>query len=105
MIADAANIAYDTLYVNGQWVKNGISQPVLYISTEMELPEIQTMLLAFVADVDEDHIKKNMYDFDEEQRVLKAAEIISTQPLYVEVIPDFSLKDIENLIKRSIRTS
>lgn len=104
MIADAANIAYDTLYVNGQWINNGISQPVLYISTEMELPEIQTMLLAFVANVDEDHIKKNMYDFDEEQRVLKAAEIISTQPLYVEVIPDFSLKDIENLIKRSIRT-
>lgn len=103
MIADAATIAYDTLYVNGQWISNGISQPVLFISTEMELEEIQTMLLAFVANVDEDHIKKNKYDFDEEQRVRQAAKIISEQPLYVEVIPDFSLKDIENLIKRSIR--
>jgi replicative DNA helicase len=69
----------------------------------MELDEIQTMLLAFVAQIDEDHIKKNRYEFDEEQRVREAAAIIQAQPLYVEIIPDFSLKDIENLIKRSIR--
>ena len=103
MIADAATIAYNKIYVNGQWQDNGISQPVLFISTEMELEEIQTMLLAFVANVDEDHIKKNRYDFNEKERVMEAAQIISTQPLYVEVIPDFSLKDIENTIKRSIR--
>lgn len=103
MIADAATIAYNKIYVNGQWKDNGISQPVLYISTEMELDEIQTMLLAFVADVDEDHIKKNQYIFGEQERVYEAAKIISEQPLYVEVVPDFSLKDIENLIKRSIR--
>lgn len=103
MIADAATIAYDKVYENGAWKDNGISQPVLFISTEMELDEIQTMLLAFVAQVDEDHIKKNRYEFDEEQRVREAAAIIQAQPLYVEIIPDFSLKDIENLIKRSIR--
>ncbi len=103
MIADAATIAYNKIYVNGQWQDNGISQPVLLISTEMELEEVQTMLLAFVANVDEDHIKKNRYDFNEKERVMEAAQIISSQPLYVEVIPDFSLKDIENTIKRSIR--
>lgn len=103
MIADAATIAYDKIYENGSWIDNGWRQPTLYISTEMELPEIQTMLLAFVAGVDEDHIKKACCSFEEKERVQEAAKIIQEQPLYIQIIPDFSLRDIENLIKRSIR--
>lgn len=103
MIADAATIAYDKIYRDGKWQDNGICQPTLYISTEMELQEVQTMLLAFLSDVNEEHIKKNEYEFGEKERVIEAANIIKKQPLYVEVVPDFSLKDIENIIKRSIR--
>lgn len=103
MIADAATIAYNRLYRNGEWIDNDISHPTLFISTEMELEEVQTMLLAFVADVDEDKIKTTRWDGEEYDRIMEAAKIISSQPLYVEVIPDFNLKDIENCIKRSIR--
>ena len=39
----------------------------------------------------------------EEERVIKAAEILSNAPLYVEELPDFSLKDVENKIKKNIR--
>ena len=71
--------------------------------TEQELEEIQTMMLAFLSNVDEDHILNGEYLSGEEQRVKEAAKILSESPLYVEELPDFSLKDVENKIKKNIR--
>ena len=61
------------------------------------------MLLAFLSGVNEEHILNGYYEGDEFSRVSKAAKIIKESPLYIEVIPDFSLKDIENTIKRNIK--
>lgn len=104
MIADACYTACSAIYEKGQWVSTGLSMPVVYISTELELMEIQTMCLAFISDVNEDHILTHKYDFGERERVLEAAKILQKAPLYIEEIPDFSLKDIENIVKRNIRT-
>lgn len=60
-------------------------------------------MVAFLADINEENILNNTLSFEERERVKVAIEIIKESPLYVEVIPDFSLKDIENAIKRSIR--
>ena len=43
------------------------------------------------------------YIDDEEERVLTAAKILKEAPLYVEELPDFSLKDVEDKIKKNIR--
>ena len=43
------------------------------------------------------------YTDDEEARVLAAAKILKEAPLYVEELPDFSLKDVEDKIKKNIR--
>ena len=85
------------------WIGNGIADPCLFISTELELEEVQTMMLAFLAHVEEDHILNNSYMGDELDRVIKAAKIIKESPIYVEIIPDFSIQDIENTIKKHIR--
>lgn len=61
------------------------------------------MALAFIACVDEEHILTGEYGFGEEDRVREAAKILQASPLYVEYVPDFTLKDIENCIKRHIR--
>lgn len=105
MVADACYCACDEIYDTdrGQWVSNGLRQPALYIATEQELDEIQTIALAFLAGVDEEHILTGEYNFDEEERVKYAAKVLQNAPLYVEYIPDFTLKDIENCIKRHIR--
>jgi replicative DNA helicase len=104
MIADACYIACNWIYddVFG-WIKNGTSQPTLYITTEQEKEEIQTMMLAFLSAVNEEHILNGKYEGDEEERVLRAADILSASPLYIEVLPDFSLQDIEDKIKKNIR--
>ena len=104
MIADACYIACNMIYdeIFG-WIKNGTSEPVLYIATEQTIDEIQTMMLAFLSNVNEEHILNGTYVGDEEERVLEAARILSESPIYVEELPDFSLQDIENTIKKNIR--
>ena len=104
MIADACYIACEKIFDEQfGWIRSGPPQPVLYITTEQDLEEIQTMMLAFISNVNEDHIIYNEYVEGEEERVQMAAEMISEAPLYVEVLPDFSLQDVENTIKKNIR--
>jgi len=104
MVADACNIGCNRIYdENFGWIKNGVAEPTLYITTEQEKEEIQTMMLAFLACVNEDHILNGKYEGDEEKRVREAARILSESPIYIEVLPDFSLQDVEDRIKRNIR--
>lgn len=105
MIADACFISCDEIYDSEQkkWVENGTKEPVLYIATEQQKDEIQTMMIAFLSDVDEDHILNGEYLFDEWERVVHAAEVLKKCPIYIQTMPDFSLKDIENAIKMAVR--
>ena len=104
MIADACYFACDYFYdENFGWIKNGQKEPTLYITTEQEVSEIQTMMLAFLSGVNEEHIMNGKYIDDEEDRVERAAEVLADAPLYIKELPDFSLDDIENVIKQNIR--
>ena len=105
MIADVCNIACDEIYDSEtlQWIPNNTKEPALFISTEQEKDEIQTMMIAFLSNVDEEHIINGNYFAGEWERVIHAAQVIKNSPLYIEQLPDFSLKDIENTIKRGIR--
>ena len=105
MIADACSIACDEIYDlnEGRWVQNGTKEPTLYISTEQEIDEIQTMIFAFLSGVNEEHIITGEYLAGEWERVLYAADLLKRCPLYIQQLPDFSLQDIENTIKKGIR--
>ena len=104
MIADACYIACNEIYDERfGWIHNGQSEPTLYIATEQEKEEIQTMMLAFLSEVNEEHILNGQYVGDEEDRVRKAAQILKNSPLFIEELPDFSLKDVEDKIKKNIR--
>ena len=105
LIADACNFACNKIYNEtfGTWLPNGTSEPTLFISTEQELEEVQTMMLAFLSAVPEDHILNGKYVGDEEQRVRDAIVILKDSPLYIELLPDFSLRDVENTIRKNIR--
>ncbi len=104
MAADAAYMACDEIYYdNTGWVNNGSKHSTLFITTELSLDEVQTLFLCFLSNVDESHILNGKYADGEEERVLHAAELISQSPLYVEELMDFSLQDVENIIKKNIR--
>ena len=104
MIADACNIGCNMIYDDTfGWIRNGTAEPVLYITTEQELGEIQTMMVAFLADINEEHILNGKYEGDEKERRDRAIQILRESPIYIEVMPDFSLQDVENKIKKNIR--
>lgn len=105
MVADACNIACNEIYspTQGKWIPNGTKEPTIYIMTEQIFSEVQTMMWAFVSAVPEDHILTNKYEPGEIERLDHAREIIKNSPLYLKELHDFSLKDIENVIKISVR--
>lgn len=104
MAADACYIACNEYYdENFGWMKLYTQQPVLFITTEQELSEVQTMMLAFISHVNEEHILNWEFAEGEEERVYKAKKILKDAPLYIQELPDFSLDDIENKIKKGIR--
>ena len=103
MIADACTVGCGELYKNGGWAPNGTKEPVVYITTEQQLDEIQTMMIAFISDVNEDHIINNNYYPGELDRVRHAAAVLLDSNINIKRLPDFSLQDIENTIKFGIR--
>jgi len=104
MVADCCYIGCDMIYDTMLgWIGNGAAEPSLFITTELELNEVQTMMLAFLANVNEEHILNNRYEGDELFRVKKAGEIIKKSPIYIEELPDFSIQDIEDRIKKHVR--
>ena len=103
MIADACTVGCGELFINGKWVSNGTKEPVIYITTEQQIDEIQTMMFAFIADVNEDHIIYNQYVNGELDRVRHAAAVLEDSQIQIKRLPDFSLQDIENTIKFGVR--
>jgi replicative DNA helicase len=104
MIADCCYIGCNRIYDETfGWIRNGTAEPTLYITTEQELGEVQTMMLAFLSNVNEEHILNGKYEGDERDRVLEAARILSESPIFIEELPDFSLQDVEDRIRKNIR--
>ena len=106
MVADAVNFAANEIYdeYTLSWKQNGTKENALFITTELEIDEVQTMALAFLSNVSEDNILNGEYDNDEQwERVKKAAEVLKNSPLWIEHLPDFSLRDIESIIRRNVR--
>lgn len=91
---------YD-LYLQ-KWVKHGAKEPSLFITTEQEVSEIQTMMLAFLSGVQEDNILNGKYAEGEEDRVQYAAGLLSQAPLWIKELPDFSIDDIETIIRKYV---
>ena len=105
MAQDACYSACSQMYdleIN-RWVSIGKCIPTLIIGTEQNLKEFQTMFLAFISGVDEEHIITNSYFVDEKDRVMKAVQILKASKLYYENYPDYSIEDIERSIKKNIR--
>lgn len=81
-----------------------IRQPrkVLFIVTEMERVELQTIMLAYLSGVNEEHILTGMYELGELARVRYAGKIIERYKGYflIEEISEPNLTNVEATIKK-----
>lgn len=116
-IFDACHIAYPirwnhqlktfTYEVDKDGVVCG-AHKVLFIVTEMDKEELQTIMLAYLSGVDEDHILTGHYEGfgEEEARVKYAAKIMKDYAGYflIEEISDPNLTNVEATIKKYVVT-
>lgn len=110
-VFDACRLAYPIRYsrekstfireVNEQWEPKK-PRKVLFIVTEMDKSELQTIILAYLSGVNEEHILRNKYDNSEEERVRFAVEIMKKYKDYflIEEISDPNLVNVESTIKK-----
>lgn len=105
MVGDACYLGCDEIWEDGVWKQIGDAIPCLFIATEQEKYEIQTMALAFISGIDEATIKEkkwNQFGTDYEERLNYAVEVVRRSKIHIECIPDFSVQDIENCIRRHL---
>lgn len=83
---------------------NNLRDPrkILFIVTEMDVSELQTIMLAYLSGVNETHILTGQYDFGELKRVKFAATIMKKYKDYffIEEISEPNLTNIEATIKK-----
>ncbi len=107
MVGDACGIAFPERYSKKkrQWIRAGFTQKVLFITTEMSIDEIQTMIWAYLADINEEKILFHQYEDDEEERVNKAIELAEKyrENFYWEHIPDPTIETVTAAIRNQVR--
>lgn len=86
-----------------KWEYTGLAEPVLFISTELEVDELQTFVTAYVSGVNEANILYGACTQEEKERVQQAQKYIESASLFVEILPNFTINDIETVIKRYYR--
>lgn len=108
MMADACMLACKRIWMNGNWVdiisniqEETDREGVLFISTELDISEVQTLALSFISGVNEEKILTRNYTVEEMERVRQAAIELQDSTLRIEQLPNFTVADIENVIKRN----
>jgi len=108
-IGDACGLAFPIRYSkkSKDWVRAGFNEKVLFITTEMSVDELQTMVWAFLSDVNEEKILFHTYEEDEEERVNKAIEIAEKykENFYWEHIPDPTIETVSASIRNQVRSN
>lgn len=104
-LADGCNMVSDRIYDwnKKQWISTGESQPVLFISTELEKEEIQDIILAHVSGIEQDRIEEWDDITPEEERILEeSAKYIEGYEYFVEYMPDFTIDVISETIEKYV---
>lgn len=85
--------------------KNGkriLPVKTLFIVTEMEKSEIQSIMLAYISKVNEDHIISGNYELGEYERVVYAGKIMQQykETFFIEEVSSPNLANISAIVKR-----
>lgn len=105
-VGDACYLAYPICWNNekNKWDFTGATEKVLYIMTEQEIDEIQTMILAYLSGVNESKILHASYNEEEQKRITIAAQLMKEyNNLYLTEMPDPNIAQIKQVIREMVR--
>lgn len=103
MVGDACNIAYPIRFDPklNKWVETGSCEKVLYIMTEQDTEEIDTMILAYLTGYNEDTFTYGTFDLDDERvKIAKDIIIRYKDNMNYARIPDPCSAVVKNLLRR-----
>lgn len=104
MVGDACNIAYPIRFEPkyNKWVSTGSSEKVLYVMTEQDPAEIQTMILAYLTGYNEEMFLYGTFKEEHMDRIIKAIEIMEKYKdnMLFARIPDPCTSVVKNLFRR-----
>lgn len=83
-----------------EWKYTGFNEPTLFITTELEIDEIQTMLIAYITGINETTILDGNYLIGQDEIVKQAIEYIKKSNMYIVHLPNYSVEDIERTVKK-----
>lgn len=103
MVGDACNLAYPIRFdsITHQWVETGNCEKVLYIMTEQDPEEIDTMIIAYLTGYNEDVFTYGTFD-ENDPRIQVAIDIMErySDNMNYARIPDPCASVVKNLIRR-----
>lgn len=103
-LADMCAISCDEIFdlKRNKWIKNGVIKSTLFISTELEKRELQTVMLAFITGINEDVIKNGNYTPKVFANLKRGIEVLKRAPIFAVYVDDFSIGDIEGIIEQYV---
>lgn len=104
MVGDSCMMAFPIRYDSrqGKWVSTGSCEKVCYIATEQDVAEIQTMILAYLTDINEEAFLYGHFDLVDMQLITKALDIMKKYQnnLWLIRISDPSATVVKNVIRK-----
>ena len=103
MVGNGCFIAYPIRFDSkvNRWVSTGSCEKVLYVGTEQVLDEIQTMILAYLTDLNEDIILNGNYTEEQYNRIKIATEIMDAYEdnFIISQLPEPNLSQVKTHLR------
>ena len=108
LTGDACFMAFPIRYDSNSntWIKNGSNEKVFYIATEQDISEIQTLILAYISDINEEKLllKLKYLTENEKERLNIAINIVEKfkDNFIITKMSDPSVSLIKTLCRRTV---
>lgn len=105
LVGDACHIAYPIRYdsYSRKWIQDGDCEKILYIATEQDLSEIQTMILSYLTNINEEKILYSNYTESERNLIDQALFVIKEYEdnFLVVLMPDPTSSQLKAVVRQN----
>lgn len=107
LVGDACHLAFPIRFNRElwQWEYNGNNERTLFIMTEQEFDEIQTLILAYLTEINEDKILYGNYSLAEEKVIKQALWVIEEfkDNLKLVQMPNPTVGKVQSVVRANVR--
>lgn len=104
-VGDACMLAYPIRFntQNWEWEWNGSCEKTLFIATEQELEEIQTLILAYLSGINEEKILYGSYNEEEEKVIQQAVKVMEfyKDNLFIVRLSNPNIEQIKAIVRQN----